>query len=59
MTYINYIVANQSASGWLGPDDMPTDGNEVSHHIASHILRSNSMRTIYMYIHCGKNNRCQ
>ena len=29
LTYINYIVANQSASGWLGPDDMPTDGNQA------------------------------
>jgi hypothetical protein len=26
--YINYILASQLPSGWLGPDDMPTDGNE-------------------------------
>jgi hypothetical protein len=29
MTYIDYIVAHQQPSGWLGPDDMPTDGDEV------------------------------
>lgn len=26
--WINYILANQLPSGWLGPDDMPTNGDE-------------------------------
>ena len=29
MTYINYIVEHQLPDGWLGPDDMDTDNNQV------------------------------
>ena len=27
--YLEYIMENQAASGWLGPDDAPTDGQQV------------------------------
>lgn len=28
LTYVDHILASQAPSGWLGPDDMPTDGDE-------------------------------
>jgi hypothetical protein len=27
-SYLSYIIANQDASGWVGIDDMPKDGNQ-------------------------------